>query len=255
MSDNQYLPDDLPEGSGETRPNQLPELDRTQPTQGTRYLPPVDDPRHVQPMPIYSPQPRGTRTPEKRKRRPPRDRRDSGLYLPVWSVVLMLGIVLVLAFGAVFLIANLGGQTVPSSAPRVIIVTAAPSSTPQGGSQLPSVLASPTIPPESDPGLGGTVPTVELAGPTLPPVVFSPTPDVIAIGRTVLVTGVDQNQLNIRDVPGISTNVLFRVPDGHTFTVIDGPQQTDGITWWKVEDATGQSGWAAANYLTVVPQQ
>lgn len=254
MSDNQYLPDDYPEGNGETRPNQLPELDRTQPTQGTRNLPPVDNTRHVQPLPIYSPQPRGPRTQEKRKR-PPRDRRESGLFLPVWSVILMLGIVLVLAFGAVYLIANLGGQTTPSTAPRVIIVTAAPSEAPPEGTQLPSILASPTIPPESDPGLGGPVPTVEFTGPTLAPVIFSPTPDVIAVGRTVLVSGVDQNQLNVRDEPGISTNVIFRVADGYTFTVVDGPQQTDGITWWKVEDTTGQSGWAASNYLTVVPQQ
>ena len=75
------------------------------------------------------------------------------------------------------------------------------------------------------------------------------------MGKTVIVSGVQEQQLNVRDNPGINTTVVFRAPDGYTFTVIDGPVQADGLTWWQVQDTSGSpTGWAVTNYLEAVPQ-
>jgi hypothetical protein len=163
----------------------------------------------------------------------------------------MLITVLGIAFGLVLLVIALGGQAAPGGEPRIVVITAAPSLTPPFGESL---LASPTFPAESG---GGSVPSFAMQGPTLPPVVFTPTPDVIEVGKTVIVYGTQEQQLNIRDNPGINTNVLFRAPDGYLLKVIEGPSQADGLFWWKVQDPANPSlsGWVASDYIQVAPQQ
>jgi hypothetical protein len=37
---------------------------------------------------------------------------------------------------------------------------------------------------------------------------------------------------------------------GDIYTVLDGPQQLDELTWWQVRDSSGRSGWAAENDRT-----
>jgi len=172
----------------------------------------------------------------------------------------MLLVVVAIAGGIVMLVLNMGGNEAPEIAPVVVVNSPVPTQRPAA---FPVAPATPTIPPEVDPNVQGIpdVPTPTLAlvldGPTLEPVVFSPTPRVLTVGERVIVQDVSPDQLNVRDNPGVSgTNIVFRAPEGTLFTVVDGPQQADGLTWWRIQDLNNASrvGWAAANYLVLSPE-
>lgn len=266
MPDNPKNPDDdfLPEEGGETRPTprSSADLSSTRPntpittsTQPMQRIPPPPGTGHVRPAPgnlARAQRQRQTPTPPRRRRDP----RDSGLYLPVWSLALMLVFVIAAAFGIVALVVGIGGGIAAESDPVFVIITAVPSPTPQSGSVPQDTGTVPQSLPTSTDVPPGAVPTFALEGPTLAPVFLSPTPDIISVGRTVLVVGVNPQELNVRDAPGITdTNIVFRVPDGTRFTVVAGPEFIDGLTWWQLQDITNPSqvGWAAENYLQVMP--
>ncbi len=83
----------------------------------------------------------------------------------------------------------------------------------------------------------------------------SPDAGKIAIGAYVQITGTEGQGLRIRSAPGLSSDTVFRGEEAETFKVTDGPQQADGYTWWHVVapyDET-RAGWAAADFLAVVP--
>jgi hypothetical protein len=97
-----------------------------------------------------------------------------------------------------------------------------------------------------------------MSGPTLPPPAITPTVISMAIGLTVRVVDVGDEQLNVRERAGVQdVAVKFRAPENTLFTVVDGPTQADGLTWWKIQDPENSThnGWAASNYLEVVPTQ
>jgi hypothetical protein len=89
-----------------------------------------------------------------------------------------------------------------------------------------------------------------LEGPTLPPIILSPTPLSISIGATVVV---NSDQLRIRPEPNLDNRELFFAVEGDQFLVVGGPEQGSDLTWWQVEDPDDPSraGWAAADYLDV----
>jgi hypothetical protein len=76
----------------------------------------------------------------------------------------------------------------------------------------------------------------------------------IGIGVFVQITGTDGAGLNIRNEPGLATNINFLGYDAEVFEVRDGPREADGLTWWYVVTPVDDSraGWAASNYLTIV---
>jgi len=215
---------------------------RSQPPQGG----------HVQPIPGQQrprPQTGYNRRPP---RRPKSSAADSGLYLPWWSLALMLVGVLVVSFGLVGLAYLLGNPSAifAESTPIIRIITAEPTAAGQ--------ISQPTaIPPSTQIIAGGNAPTnLQLTGPTLAPVQFTPTPAPITINRRVMVVDVDEQKLNIRDSANVlESAVLFRADEGQVFVVVEGPLQGDGFTWWRIQDPndTTRAGWAVANYLAVVP--
>jgi len=80
-------------------------------------------------------------------------------------------------------------------------------------------------------------------------------PNQIALNTYVQISGTGTDGLRIRSAPGLNSDTVFRGDESETFLVKDGPQQADGYTWWYVVapyDST-RAGWAAANYLAVVP--
>jgi hypothetical protein len=142
-------------------------------------------------------------------------------------------------------VVSLGGRTVPASAPRFLILTAEiPTNTPF---VLDSIAPTP-IPNQLM--QGGTIPPFALQGPTLPPVIISPTPENIAVGKTVIATAEDSG-VNVRSAAGVQNERLFVADNGESFTVVDGPTQADGLTWWKIQSPidSSRAGWAAAAYL------
>lgn len=248
---------------------------------GTRRLdnpPPPPEPTVPPPPRRTAPAPRQARGAARAASHPPgtprgkaRARRDSGLYLPLWSIGLMLLTVCGLTVGIVLLVLSLGadnrqpvnalGTPLPPTQPPPVLIVSSPVPT-QRPASFPASPATPTLPPQFDPafndGLLQAPADFSLAGPTLPPVEISPTPVPMGIGVGVLVVDVGDQQLNVRDEPGIfGTEVLFRAAEGERFRVIGGPVQQDNFTWWQIQDSANpqRTGWAASQYLRAVSVQ
>ena len=185
-----------------------------------------------------------------------RQQEQGVLYFPLWSLGLMLLIVMVLAFAIVFLVVALGGSTsVPEQDAVIRIVTQEATNTPDIPDPNEAVLATPTLPQGLQVVLPAETPVnLNLDGPALPTIAFTNTPIPLSVGIRVVVANVGDQELNVRTVPGVTeSQVIFRVPEGTEFSIVDGPQQADGFTWWQIQDqTTAQRGWAVANYLNVV---
>jgi hypothetical protein len=180
--------------------------------------------------------------PPRRYQRRERNRSDSGMYLPAWSVLLMLVVVFGIAGFIVVLVLTLGGQSNPTGEPRVVIVTAIPSLTPAGGAQVAGL---PTLPANS----GGDASSFGLEGPALPTTVLTPTRQTVSVGKVVRVINVGLAGLNIRSEAGTNGRILFQAEEGDAFMVVDGPDQIDNLTWWQLRSTTDESkvGWAVEN--------
>ncbi|WP_135825521.1 SH3 domain-containing protein [Halorussus ruber] len=55
--------------------------------------------------------------------------------------------------------------------------------------------------------------------------------------------------VNIRDSPSTSGTDIGTTEPGDWGTVLAGPEQNDGYTWWKVEFYDDENGWVAQNWL------
>ena len=76
-------------------------------------------------------------------------------------------------------------------------------------------------------------------------------PTSLAVGMSVRVANVGEQELNIRSLPSVAdSQILFRAADGSAFHIIGGPRSADGFIWWQIQDMASQlGGWAVANYL------
>jgi hypothetical protein len=93
--------------------------------------------------------------------------------------------------------------------------------------------------------------------PTNDPLIATPTLEAgtIGIGGYVQISGTEGDGLRIRSAAGLNSDTVFRGEESEVFVVREGPQEADGYTWWYVVapyDET-RAGWAAANFLAVVP--
>lgn len=200
---------------------------------------------------IPPPPPPGGRVPDNPP--PPRPRRR-GIFPPIWAVLAMLVAVLACVGGLVALFVALGGRAAPGGEPRLVVYTADPALLVSSGSGNAVMVMTATLP-------AGFVPQVQppatyiMQGPTLPPPAITRTPESVSVGKVVTVIDVGDQQLNVRDVPGVmGSSVIFRSPEGTAFLVVEGPNLVDGLTWWRIQDPSDSTltGWAASNYLQVV---
>lgn len=180
-------------------------------------------------------------------------RRNTSFVPPLWALALMLFLVALVSAGVVLGVYLLGGGMPPQQEPIVIVVTAPPT-------EVPAIPPSafPSVTPAFSGGVSVPVPDFALEGPTLPPVILSPTPDVVTVGRTVQVINVGENGLNVRSAPGIDNAIVFTAAEDSFLDIIGGPEETqaDSFTWWRVRDPfTQQEGWAVDLYMEVQPQQ
>jgi len=77
----------------------------------------------------------------------------------------------------------------------------------------------------------------------------------IHVDGYVQITGTEGDGLRIRSAPGLNGDTVFRGEESEVFLVKDGSQTADGYTWWYLVapyDDT-RAGWAAADFLAVVP--
>ncbi len=224
--------DDLP------RAYSRPALSRR--TQDEPPTPPRSAPT---PPPVYSP-PRASRGKHGRQQRPTAavDRRDSGLYLPWWSLVIMLVFVGCAAVGALLVVNSIGNNAaVGGETPIVIVITS-------------TFTAGPPASPTSVPMPATITPTAPL--PTIPPTASLP-PGNFAIGERVKVVGVGLSGLNVRSAPGIGSTIKFRASDDEQFVLKEGPQIASSEEWWYIQDPNDENrgGWASRRFLTVLPPQ
>jgi len=117
---------------------------------------------------------------------------------------------------------------------------------------LPSLVT--VIPAESIPPT--IVPTATLA-PEMAATLANLPPDPggkIQTGISVHISGTDGDGLRVRRDSGIQGEPLFLAAENEEFSVTEGPQVVDQLTWWYIvapyDDQ--RQGWAAANYLVPV---
>jgi hypothetical protein len=99
-------------------------------------------------------------------------------------------------------------------------------------------------------------PTFTPIPPTLAPTPFyTPTtalptvmPGTIGVGGMVEVT---EDGLRLRDAPSLTGKILNQASAHELFTIVDGPREADGYTWWLLQGVFDPSrqGWAVENYL------
>lgn len=204
--------------------------------------------RQVRPMPSPPPLPPQGRAideppvlPERSRPKPRRatPKRDSGWYLPWWSLIIMLVFVGSAAVGAWAVVSSLGGEVVPGGSTPIVVVVTATFTVGPPASPTPLPPAATTPPPIILPTIAATA--------TLPPGNF-------VVGATVEVVGVGQAGLNIRSGPGIDATIRYQAPELTRFTLKSGPQNASGDEWWEVAEVNNpeRGGWASRRYLQVV---
>lgn len=56
-------------------------------------------------------------------------------------------------------------------------------------------------------------------------------------------------ELNLRDGPGTSSDVIIVLPDGAPLSVIGGPASGNGYSWWEVTSDRYGPGWVAGEFI------
>ena len=111
-----------------------------------------------------------------------------------------------------------------------------------------TVISMPTATPILPTATPTEVVTPEATGLPLPP------PGDISVDAFVQITGTGGDGLRLRVGPGLDRDVRLIGLEAEVFLVQEGPEKTDGFTWWHLEGPFDESrrGWAVANYLRVV---
>lgn len=243
MSDNPQNETDRYSPSDSTRRTtaDMPRRGYERRRDATGTLRPPSESSSYSPPPVYGPQP-GTPPPPRRGRSGARAPRDSGLYLPWWSLLILIGVVGLVAVGLLLLVANLSGAVLGEQTPQVIVVTSA--------IQAPIAGAAETRQPALSPGeIATAAPSPESEDLPTPLPSRTPVPGGCLLGEDVIVRGTGGVGLNLRDRPG--GEVAFIAKEGERMVVIDGPQIFNDIEWCQVRSVAQSSsfGWASKEYI------
>ncbi len=81
----------------------------------------------------------------------------------------------------------------------------------------------------------------------------TPTAEIsrLGIGVNALVNTDRDDRLVLRYLPGVANQEVAKLNDGTAVTIVDGPVQVDGFTWWLLRTDAGEEGWSVES----VPQQ
>lgn len=156
--------------------------------------------------------------------------------LPPWALLaILVGIIIVLCVGLVLIVRAIRGG---------------------GDDETPTPVATATVmPTETQPPIAPTEVLTQTPTPTVVlPIGETPTPvspTEIGPGATVLVQGTLGAGLNLRAEPSTTAQLVTNVKDGVALTVLEGPEETGGYVWWKLQTADGQEGWGAADWLAL----
>jgi uncharacterized protein YgiM (DUF1202 family) len=76
------------------------------------------------------------------------------------------------------------------------------------------------------------------------------------IGGLATVHVINNDTLNVRESPALSAAILEKLPDGVAITLLEGPLDAEGYTWWRIATPGGIEGWVvsyADGVQTLVP--
>lgn len=79
-------------------------------------------------------------------------------------------------------------------------------------------------------------------------------PNGLTLGDYVQISGTGIDGLRFRKSPTKTSDTLFIAMESEVFKIQNGPQTSDGYTWWFLTAPYDQnrSGWVVADYLTVL---
>lgn len=214
--------------------------------------------------PAAPPPPTATPATPRRGRSPRPSKGDSGLYLPWWSLLVLILVAGVISFGLLAAALNSGG-TPPGDQPgQVVIVTNENEPTLQpvfdtNSGEFPDNVLIVTFTP-------GGVPTNQVVAPTQVPnaePTETPLPGVSSgcpLNALVSVTGTGEVGLSLRSEPRQGENIVAVIRDGEQFRIIAGPETStstvDGsiLEWCQIEgvDVPSRNGWAARQFLAEI---
>jgi hypothetical protein len=118
---------------------------------------------------------------------------------------------------------------------------------PVPGAEWPDGVPPPPV--VSDERAGKSEDSQVAEAPTQPPAPAA-TAGTLHTGAAARVTGTEGAALRAREQPGADTRIVARFPPESWLEIVDGPQQADGRTWWKVRGSQGE-GWCAAEFLRI----
>jgi len=75
----------------------------------------------------------------------------------------------------------------------------------------------------------------------------------LSIGGNAWVTRAGGLPLRLRSVPSLDGNILDRLAPGTQMTLLAGPQDANGHSWWHIRTTDGREGWVAGEDLRVEP--
>jgi hypothetical protein len=98
-------------------------------------------------------------------------------------------------------------------------------------------------------------PTRTTPSPTFPPfIIATPAPPTPTSGPTTLQAGAqatvstDGDALRVRPAPNTQGEPIGRLANGTVVTIVAGPSEGDGYTWWQIEN-DAIKGWVVADFL------
>jgi uncharacterized protein YgiM (DUF1202 family) len=133
--------------------------------------------------------------------------------------------------------------TATSTLTPTVEATLAPTVEPTLAPTVESTLTPTAVPPTEEPEATpeGTPTATLVLTPTTTPEGGVPSPTVG--GRAQVATR--YQFVNLRAEPGLDAETITQLQDGTVVTVLEGPEEADRLSWWKVDDGQGNVGWAA----------
>lgn len=128
--------------------------------------------------------------------------------------------------------------------PTVACGSFAPRPTPTASPQPTTTYVAPAaLAPTATPTV--LLQIIELTPTPAPTATETPAPqaDGLQSGARALVTA--PAGLNMRAQPTSNSQLIVRLGSGVRVTVVEGPSQAEGFTWWRVDDGQGKVGWVA----------
>jgi hypothetical protein len=83
--------------------------------------------------------------------------------------------------------------------------------------------------------------------------VAPPSAHSLSIGSSAWVTRAGGLPLRLRSAPSLEGNILDRLAPGTQMTLLAGPQDASGHSWWQIRTTDGREGWVAGEDLRVEP--